>query len=360
MRIALAIAVAGLTACASHPSAAPAQKGRLGAVATALTRMADAGRLSGTVLVAKDGRPVLTRAYGLANRRSGELNRTGTRFNLASVGKTFTAVAVARLVQEEKLRFDDPVGRYVPELPRRLGDRITVAELLDHTSGLGDFFASPDYERLRSSLTSLDRYLPLIVGEPTVAPPGGGFHYSNSGYLLLGLVVERVSGRAYYDFLRREVFDRAGMTRTGCTRSDKLGRGTAIGYARDAGGFQAMTSTLPPRGTSAGGCYSTTGDLLAFANALLDHRLLNPRLTKIVTTPKVAVGPSEKYGYGFGLRYGRPGEPPTIWHNGGSPGAGAEIDLNPALGYTVVVLSNFSYPAIRPAIDLILSRLRIP
>ena len=150
------------------------------------------------------------------------------------------------------------------------------------------------------------------------------------------------------------------MTRSGCFRSDRLGRGTAIGYAQGAAGLRATTATLPPRGTSAGGCYSTASDLLAFANALLDHRLLEPRLTKTVTTPKVNVGPSEKYGYGFGLRYGHPGEPPTVWHNGGSPGVGAEIDINPALGYTVVVLSNFGYPAIRPAVDLILNRLRIP
>jgi CubicO group peptidase (beta-lactamase class C family) len=255
-----------------------------------------------------------------ASRTGGSRERNGpdTRFNLASVGKTLTAVAVGRLVQEGKLHFDDPVGRYLPELPRRLGDRITVGELLDHTSGLGDVFASPDYERLRPTLTTLDRYLPLIVGAPPVDAPGDAFHYSNSGYILLGLIIERVSGVDYYGFLQREVLGRAGMARSGCLRSDRLGRGTAIGYTSGTGGLRPTTSSLAPRGTSAGGCYSTARDLLAFANALIRHRLLSSSLTRTLTSPKVGLGPAGKYGYGFGLRYGRPGEPPTIWHNGGA------------------------------------------
>jgi D-alanyl-D-alanine carboxypeptidase len=350
MRIALAAAVVVLAGGAAHASTASPES-----LAAGLNRMASAGDLSGTVLVAKNGRPVLTRSYGFANRRSRERNELDTRFNLASVGKTFTAVAVARLVQDGKLHFGDTIGRYIPELPRRLGRTITVAELLDHTSGLGDFFESPGYERLQPRLTSLDRYLPLIVGAPPVAAPGSGFHYSNSGYILLGLIVQRVSGRSYYDFIRREVFERAGMKRSGCLAKSKLGRGVAIGYS----GGAANTSGLPPRGTSAGGCYSTARDLLAFANALVRNRLLSRALTRVVTSPKVSVGPAQKYGYGFGLRYG-PNQPPTIWHNGGSPGVGAEIDINPGLGYTVVVLSNFDYPVIRPAVDLILNRLRIP
>jgi CubicO group peptidase (beta-lactamase class C family) len=360
MRAAAVIAVLALTACASQPARAH-PKSAVATIAAGLKRGAATGRFSGAVLVAKNGRPVFARAYGYANRATREPNRIDTRFNLASLGKTFTAVAVARLVDEGKLRFDDPIARYVPNLPPELG-RITVAELLDHTSGLGDFFASPDYERLQPTLTSLDRYLPLIVGMPPDAPPGSGFHYSNSGYLLLGLVVEHASGVDYYEFLRREVFERAGMTRSGCFRRDALGRGTAVGYTSTPGipGLHANTQGLPPRGTSAGGCYSTVRDLLAFADALFGHRLLSARLTDVITAPKVDVGPAQKYGYGFGIRYGRHGEPPTIWHDGGAPGVGAELDVNPRLGYTVVVLANRDYPVIRPTIDLILNALRIP
>jgi CubicO group peptidase (beta-lactamase class C family) len=327
-----------------------------------LARAAAVNRFSGVVVVARDGRPVLSRAFGLANRRTRSPNRLATRFNLASVGKPFTAVAVARLVEDGKLRFDDPIGRFLPELPQSIGRRVTVAELLDHTSGLGDFFGSPGYERLRPRLTSLDRYLPLIVHAPPVAGPGSGFHYSNSGYLLLGLIVQRASGRDYYEFLRKEVFDRAGMTRSGCPWSSRLSRGVAIGYVNEPGrpGLQPNTASLPPRGTSAGGCYATAPDLLRFADALLRDRLLSAQVTRTVTSPKVADGLGGEYGYGFGLRYGRRGEAPTIWHNGGAPGVGAELDISPARHVTVVVLANRDYPVIQATISRILDILRVP
>lgn len=146
------------------------------------------------------------------------------------------------------------------------------------------------------------------------------------------------------------------MTRSGCFPAAHLPPNTAIGYT----GVTPNTATLPPLGTSAGGCYSTAGDLLKFTEALESGRLVDAQLTRTLTTPKVTVGPMQRYGYGFGLRYGRPGEPPTIWHNGGSPGVGTELDINPKIATTVIVLANRDYPQIRPAIDLVLNALRLP
>ncbi|HEY6962674.1 MAG TPA: serine hydrolase domain-containing protein [Gaiellaceae bacterium] len=346
-----AAAVVAALSVASTPRATP-----LARIDASLARFAQQGRFSGVVLVARHGRPVLQRAHGIANRRTGERNTMSTRFNLASLGKPLTAVAVAQLVERGKLRFGDTIGRFVPELPAAIGKRVTVAELLDHTSGLGDFFASPLYPQRRPTLTSLRRYLPLIENEPLASTPGSRFHYSNSGYILLGLIVERASGEDYYAYLEHHVLAPAGMTHSGCFAANRLPPRTAVGYA----GGQPNTSGLPPRGTSAGGCYSTAGDLLAFANALESHRLIDARLTGIVTSPKVSLGPVQKYGYGFGIREGRPGQSATIWHNGGSPGVGAELDINPALGYTVVVLANLDYELIAPAIDSVLSTLGVP
>jgi D-alanyl-D-alanine carboxypeptidase len=345
--------VALLVAAAAFAPAAQAQTPAIRRIDAGLFRLADAHSFSGVVLVAQHGHITFQHAYGLANRATGERNDLATRFNLASLGKMFTAVAVARLVEQHRLRFDDRIGRYLPELPPRLR-RITVAQLLDHTSGLGDFFGNPLYDALRPTLTTLDSYLPLIVNEPLA--PAGRFTYSNSGYLLLGLIVQRVSHETYYAFLRRQVLDRAGMTRSGCFRVAHLPPDTAVGYS----GRTPNGGTLPRFGTSAGGCYSTAGDLLRFADALESHRLLDADVTRALTTPKVTIGPKQRYGYGFGLRYGRPGEPPTIWHNGGSPGVGAEIDIDPKLATTVIVLANRDYPAIRPAIDLVLNALRVP
>lgn len=304
---------------------------------------------SGVVLVARDGKPVLERAYGYADTSTHVRNRVDTKFNLASVGKSFTAVAVAQLVQAGKLSFSDKVGRYVPELPRKVGGSITIANLLDHTSGLGDYFASPLYPALQPRLTSLEAYLPMIVHDTPEGRPGTTFRYSNSGYILLGLVVQRVSGLDYYTYLRRNVFARAGMTHSGCYFKTARVPNRAVGYA----GGAPNTASLPPRGTSAGGCYSTAPDLLRFTEALLDHRLVNAKLLATLTTPKVRA-PGGSYGFGFGIRDG------TIWHNGGSPGVGAEFDVNRRLGYTVVVLTNHDPETMRPAMNLILDTLRIP
>jgi len=315
--------------------------------------MSRAGRFSGVLLVAKNGTPVLQRSYGLANRETREPNRLGTQFNLASLGKVFTGVAVAQLVERGKVRFGDRIGRYLPELPKRIGSTVTVAELLDHTSGLGDYFGDPGYARLRPRLTSLRRYLPLIARERLAFRPGARFSYSNSGFVLAGLVVERASGEDFYGYLRRHVWGPAGMTRTGCFPPAPTRRGRAVGYT--AGGVP-NTAGLPPRGTSAGGCYSTAPDLLRFANALVHHRLLGRALTQTIATAHVAA-PCGGYGYGFGIR---PGPPQTIWHDGGSPGVATELDVNPALGYTVVILENRDPDQLAPAADPVLNALRVP
>lgn len=342
--------------CASSAQARPSDAHPLEAVRIGIDRLAAQGRFSGDILIAHHGRTIFQRAYGLADRRTGKRNDLLTRFNLASVGKSFTAVAIARLVQSGQLRFTDKIASYLPELPGRVTRNITVAELLDHTSGIGDFFASPEYGALRPRLTSLKRYLPLIRDEP--AGPAGTFTYSNSGYILLGLIIERVSHQSYYTFLQHAVFDRAGMTHSGCFPSEHLPRDTAIGYRGNAA--RPNTGGLPPRGSSAGGCYSTTGDLLKFINALEINRLVNASLTRALSTPKIRLKGAQSYGFGFGLRNGPPPELPTIWHNGGSPGVGAEFDLNRGSGYAVIVLSNLDYPIIQPAIDLILNKLQIP
>ena len=286
-----------------------------------------AAHLTGVGLVAKNGVPVYAHAYGLADRTAATRNRLDTQFNLASVGKMFTGVAVAQLVQQGRIHFGDHVGRYLTQLPAPIA-RVTIGELLDHTSGLGDYFADPGYDRLRPGLRALADYLPLLEREHLLFAPGARFSYSNSGFILAGLVVERVSGESFAAYLQRHVWGPAGMKHTTCTGGERQGR--AIGYT--AAGA-ANTATLPPNGTSAGGCYSTARDLLRFANALVRRRLLDARLTRAVTSSHVPA-PGGGYGYGFGIR----GH--TIWHNGGAPGVAAEVDIDQATGYTVILLEN--------------------
>ena len=294
---------------------------------------------------------MLARAYGLANRATKTPNRVDTRFNLASANKMFTGVAIAQLVQAGKLRFADHVGTYVPELPADIGERVTIAQLLTHTSGLGDFFQHPDYERLKPTLTTLAAYLPLIVDQPLAGKPGGPFRYSNSGFILLGLVVERVSGLDYYTYVRRNITRPAGMTGTGCFQKGGLPANTAIGYEQE----RPNTKELPPRGTSAGGCYSSAPDLFRFTQALLGNRLLSPALTRTVTTRKVPDGFGGWYGYGFAIRPGG-----TVWHNGGFPGVGSMVAMYPGGGYVVIILSNRGGSEVPFVDQLVREELRLP
>jgi CubicO group peptidase (beta-lactamase class C family) len=227
-------------------------------VQAGIERMSAAGTFSGVVVVAKNGVVVFAQAYGLADRARNVPNRIDTEFN--------------------------------------------------HTSGLGDYFQDPGYDRLQGSLTSLHRYLPLIERERLAFTPDARFSYSNSGFILAGLIIEHVSGESYYDY--------------------------------------------------AGGCYSTAGDLVRFANALVHHRLLNRALTREVTSSHVRA-PGGGYGYGFGDRTSRAGAPPTIWHNGGAPGVAGELDIDSRLGVTVAVLENRDPTALRSTMQLILGALHI-
>jgi CubicO group peptidase (beta-lactamase class C family) len=303
---------------------------------------------TGEVAVARHGKLVFARSYGLADRARRRKVTLDTAFNLASMGKMFTGVAAAQLVQAGKLRFGERVGKYLPGLPSALRS-ITIAQLLDHTSGLGDYFNDPGYDRLRPTLTSLGAYLPLVERERPQFPPGSRWAYSNSGFLLAGLVIEKASGERYDRYLARHIWRPAGMTHTNCYSRLRLPSFAAIGYD----GGVPNTTTLPPNGTSAGGCYSSARDLLRFAAALEAGTLVSPDLVKTITSRHVAA-PGGGYGYGFGIRG------TTVWHNGGAPGAGGELDINRKLGIVAVVLGNVSPPQVLPVVDAVLNAAGVP
>jgi D-alanyl-D-alanine carboxypeptidase len=298
---------------------------------------------SGEAAVAKHGRIVFARGYGKADRARGTRVTLDTAFNLASIGKTFTGVAAAQLVQRGKLRFSDPVTRYLPQLPARFRG-ITVGELLDHTSGLGDDFADPGYDPARPW-----RLAP-IAHERLGFRPGARWSYSNSGFVLAGLVIEKASGEPYAAYLQRHVWGPAGMTHTGCFRRAALPPFAAVGYLP---GGTPNTSSLPAYGTSAGGCYASARDLIRFATALENGRLLSRALVRTITTSKVQA-PGGGYGYGFGIRG------TTVWHNGGAPGAAGELDINPKLGIVAVTLGNVGPPQVFPVVDALLNASNVP
>jgi CubicO group peptidase (beta-lactamase class C family) len=308
-----------------------------------LGQRARAGAFSGVVLVARGSRPVVMQAGGLAYRAGNVANSADTRFNVGSAGKMFTAVAIAQLVEDGRLSFDDPLGKYVSGFRRDVADRITIGQLLTHTSGLGDVFMR--WHPTLNPRLDVSDLMERIVREPLQFEPGSRFAYSNSGYAVLGAVIEAVTGQDYYDYVAAHVFKPAGMTHTGWYELDRS-RNIAHGYTK------VDTSRTWVAGNPSGGVYSTAGDLLRFARGLLENRLLGPTLTKTVIAGKVDTprpGPARtRYGYGFEEEF-RNGVR-IVGNGGGQPGAEAQVRLFPGLGYTAVVLANLDRAA-RPVME---------
>jgi CubicO group peptidase (beta-lactamase class C family) len=208
-----------------------------------------ADEFSGAVLVANDGDPIVQEAYGLADRETVQPNDIDTRFNLGSVSKMFTGVAIAQLVEQGKLAFGDTIGEYLTGFPDDVADTVTIDQLLTHTSGMGDFLRGGNPEQAKAAETATD-LLPLITNEPLLFEPGTQGSYSNSGYAVLGAIIEAVSGESYYDYVRDRIFEPAEMTRTDWFPPGENTDNTAKGYMRSAVG--AAGDVQPPSDDDAG------------------------------------------------------------------------------------------------------------
>jgi len=326
---------------------------------TALRKKMDeagAERFSGAVLVARNGKTVFAQAYGLADREKKTPNTLKTRFRLGSMNKMFTAVAILQLVQSGKLDLKAPLGNYLTDYPNKdVAAKVTIEQLLSHTGGTGDIFG-PEFEKNRLELKTLQDYVKLYGNRALVFEPGSRWAYSNYGFLLLGVLIEKVSGQSYYDYVRDHIFKPAGMTGTASEPEEQLVAERSIGYTRFIGdGLKPNTDTLPYRGTSAGGGYSTVEDLLKFATALQTHKLLNAQYTEMLTTGKIDTPGGGKYAYGFadtivsGTR--------CFGHGGGAPGMNGELKICPGPGYVVAVLANTDPPAATRVADFVTNRL---
>jgi CubicO group peptidase (beta-lactamase class C family) len=333
MRRVLPLFLLALTACASRPT-----------LQMDIDRMMAAydGHVSGaSLLVLRDGVPVVHRAYGYADLEHGVRASTGTNYRLASVSKQFTAAAILLLMQDRALSLDDPVRRWLPELPPAT-DRVTLRHLLTHTGGLVDYedLMAPDME---GQLSDADVLALLARADRTLFPPGSAYRYSNSGYVMLGLVVERASGQGLATFLKQRIFEPLGMRNT---LMYEAGRGPevvdrAYGYSFVNGRWMRTDQSATSATRGDGGIYSSIDDLARWDAALYDDRLLNEASRALAFAPHVRViGESYQADYGFGWRI--TGE--TLWHSGESIGFRNVIVRYPRRHLTVVLLTNRSDP----------------
>jgi CubicO group peptidase (beta-lactamase class C family) len=299
-------------------------------------------RFSGLIAVDTPGEPGFRQAHGHAHRALGVPVTPTTRFALASGGKTFTAVMVLRLVERGRGGGDAP-GRPLlgDDLPL-IDDAVTVRQLLEHTSGIGDYIdesAEPDDYLLAvpvQTLAGTAGFLPLLSGHPQVSAPGTRFAYNNAGFVVLALVAERATGAGYHDLVSAEVCERAGLRDTGFLRSDELPGDTALGYLGPEGD-RTNVLHLPVRGNGDGGIYSTADDLHRFWLALDAGRLLDPDLRREFSRPRHNV-PDEGMRYGLGVWLHPTGS--ALVMEGCDAGVSMRSVHDPASATTATVLGN--------------------
>jgi CubicO group peptidase (beta-lactamase class C family) len=314
-----------------------------GAVAALVKSRSDAGGFSGVVLVAVGDRVVAHESAGLANRAFAVPVAKDTKFNLGSINKLFTRIAVAQLAEKGRLSLDDTVGKLLPDYPNPdVAEKVTVRQLLDFTSGMGDFFGDKFDATPKDRLRDHRDYLALFASDPLLFEPGTSRRYSNAGYVVLGLIVERISGRRYGDYVREHVFGPAGMGDTDSYEADVPVVNLAEGYTLTWGGAdhpglspRSNVYSRPARGSAAGGGYSTAPDLLKFARALRAGRLLGPAHTRwVLGGPEPGKAPE-----GSSPNSASPG----LGVAGGAPGINAFLAIE---GESVVVsLSNLDPPS---------------
>lgn len=366
--------LAALSGCTSAGIAASADSDPvMSCIAAEASRM----NLSGVIAVSRAGK-TKTHAQGHLAGPDSWNTTPETSFNLGSAGKMFTAVAVAQLVDAKKISLDDPIGSYVKGLTPEAAD-VTVRQLLTHSGGLGNFFVPENLPAMQAA-KGLSDLFPLVANDKPAFEPGSRFEYSNSGFLLLGLMVETVSGQPFGDYLDQHVFAPAGMLNSGLDPAALDVR--AIGMTTlpelpplPPGGLPGQGPGQPPRpagppppglspsgppmppagplrpateaslyGTSAGGSYSSALDMNRFFEALLAGKLTSPEMRDAISSPQILSIPERDgrpaHYYGLGFALGSYKDHAWIGHNGGAVGVNTESRTFPADQITVTILTN--------------------
>jgi CubicO group peptidase (beta-lactamase class C family) len=310
-----------------------------------MQKHATAADFSGAVLVAREGRALYQHAFGYANLEWKIPNDLETKFEIGSMTKQFTALLVLEFVNEGKVKLEGHVADYLPYYRKDTGSRITVEQLLDHTSGIPNFISAPGFLEGPASRTqySVRDFAQKYCSGNLEFEPGTRFNYSNSGYFLLGAVLEQVSGQSYEQLLRERIFTRLGMNDSGYTRSETIIPHRAAGYERSVSGLKNARFYDMSIPFAAGALYSTVGDLLLWDQALYSKRLLPAELRDLLFKPNL-----DNYGFGWGIFIPPRGSPyageTVLMHGGKIFGFQSVIERIPRYKELIVLLDNTDSP----------------
>ncbi|MFH0762200.1 MAG: serine hydrolase domain-containing protein [Bacteroidota bacterium] len=304
-----------------------------------LAKQTQEGRFSGTILVARDGKPLLFESAGLANKRFNAPNKLDTKFNLGSLNKSFTAVAILQLVAAGKIGIDDPIGKYLDMFPKAVADKVTVRQLLNMSNGWGDYWQNAYYLAHINEMRSVSDHIEFIKDMPLDFEPGSKTQHSNTGFEVAGAIIEKVTGMDYFDYIREKIYKPAGMTNTDTYNRDAPVENMATGYTNmhpldnNQTGWQwENTYILAPRGTPAGGGYSTAEDMLKYDNAIRAATLIGKKYVDFMSN-------------GYRGNIGDPFVPSRVSRGaGGAPGISSFFGRDWKNGYTIIVLFNVDNP----------------
>ena len=286
---------------------------------------------TGTVLVMKQNKVLLRKAYGMADREWNIPNTPETKFEIGSLTKQFTAACILQLVEEGKLSLEDKLSKFLPKFPK--ADSVTIHMLLNHTSGIANYTAQLSFMNIATQHLGQDSMISFIAGKSYTASPGSKFNYTNSGYFLLGYIIEKVSGLSYGNYLEKNIFSKLGMTNSLLNKPDSVLSMRAKGYdvkGRKTANADYIAMDWP---FSAGGIISTVDDMYKWDRALYTGTVLNDASKQKMFTPG-------KGDYGYGFIIDSLEKHPRIWHNGSIPGFLSNISRYPEEDVCVIVLAN--------------------
>jgi CubicO group peptidase (beta-lactamase class C family) len=286
---------------------------------------------NGTVLVVQKGKTIYQKAFGLADREWNIPNSLNTKFRIGSITKQFTAACILQLSEKGLLYLDDKLSKYIPDYPK--GDSVTIHMLLNHTSGIKNYTNMEAFWPKAILPLPIDSMIAIFKYAPYDFSPGTKFNYSNSGYYLLGFIIEKVSGTTYREYLLKNVIQKAGLKNTDVDRLDSILQYRAKGYAKTNTGWRHAQLISMEAPYSAGAMVSTVNDLHSWMKALLSHTIISAKSLIRMTTPY-------KNNYGYGLDIDSLKTHRRIWHNGGIPGFSSVLVYYPNEDLYIVAISN--------------------
>ena len=325
--IAAAVSVLALLGAPGHAADLPVAR-----MEKVIAEQAQNNLFMGAVLVTKGDTVILDKAYGTANLELKVPNTTQTKFRIGSVTKQFTAAAILLLEERGKLKTSDLLKSYLPDIPAAW-DKVTILHLLTHTSGIFNYTSLPEMGEFKRRKLSPSQVADLVKDKPLEFSPGERHKYSNTGYVVLGEVIEKASGQSYAQFLQTQIFDPLGLKNTGYEDQSVILAGRAAGYERRDGKLINSSFIDMSVPFSAGALYSTTHDLLAWENALFAGKLISPSSLQKMITPF-------KDGYGYGLIINSIDGHKRIQHFGGIDGFSSALSRYPDDQLTIIVLNN--------------------